>query len=359
MNFKFCKVLCLSLVFVLFLTVSTGCSDLVSAAGANEINVYNWGEYIDESVLDDFEKETGIHINYFTFESNEQMYSVLKQGGSSYDVVIPSDYMVSRLIQEGMLEELDFSNIPNAAGLSDAYQNLQYDPTNAYSVPYMWGTVGIIYNTKIVEEEVDSWGILWDEKYAGQILQFNNSRDAFATALLYLGYSLNTTNEQALQEAYDLLRDQKPVLQKYVMDQCYDLLESGEAAIGAYYAGDYLGMIENNPDLKFVIPKEGTNRFVDAMCIPKGCRNKELAEAFINYMCRPDISLRNMDEIGYSSPIEQAEKDYKAEFDLSDPDEAYEWSVMFPENAGDQEVYINLPANILNLYNKYWILLKS
>lgn len=359
MNFKFCKVLCLSLVFALFLTVSTGCSDLVSAAGANEINVYNWGEYIDESVLDDFEKETGIHVNYFTFESNEQMYSVLKQGGSSYDVVIPSDYMVSRLIQEGMLEELDFSNIPNAAGLSDAYQNLQYDPTNAYSVPYMWGTVGIIYNTKIVEEEVDSWGILWDEKYAGQILQFNNSRDAFATALLYLGYSLNTTDEQALQEAYDLLRDQKPVLQKYVMDQCYDLLESGEAAIGAYYAGDYLGMIENNPDLKFIIPKEGTNRFVDAMCIPKGCRNKELAEAFINYMCRPDISLRNMDEIGYSSPIEQAEEDYKAEFDLSDPDEAYEWSVMFPENAGDQEVYINLPANILNLYNKYWILLKS
>ena len=243
MNFKFCKVLCLALVFGLFLSVSTGCSDLVGAAGDNEINVYNWGEYIDESVLDDFEKETGIHVNYFTFESNEQMYSVLKQGGSSYDVVIPSDYMVSRLIQEGMLEPLDYSNIPNAAGLSTAYKGLQYDPDDTYSVPYMWGTVGIIYNTKIVEEEVDSWGILWDEKYAGQILQFNNSRDAFATALLYLGYSLNTTDEQALQEAYDLLRDQKPVLQKYVMDQCYDLLESGEAAIGAYYAGDYLGMI--------------------------------------------------------------------------------------------------------------------
>lgn len=359
MNYKFCKVLCLSLLFALFLSVSTGCSDLVGAAGENEINVYNWGEYIDESVLDDFEEETGIHVNYFTFESNEQMYSVLKQGGSSYDVIIPSDYMVSRLIEEDMLETLDFSNIPHADGLSDAYKNLEYDPQGTYSVPYMWGTVGIIYNTNIVEEEVDSWGILWDEKYKGQILQFNNSRDAFATSLLYLGHSLNTTDTEALQDAFDLLRDQKPVLQKYVMDQCYDLLESGEAAIGAYYAGDYLGMLENNPDLKFVIPKEGTNRFVDAMCIPKGCRNKEQAEAFINYMCRADISLRNMEEIGYSSPIAQAEAEYKTQFDLSDPDDAYEWSVMFPENAGEQEVYINLPADILSLYNKYWILLKS
>ncbi len=353
------KVLALSLLSALCLGAMTGCSDLVGAAGENEINVYNWGEYIDKSVLDDFEEETGIHVNYFTFESNEQMYSVLKQGGSSYDVIVPSDYMVSRLIAENMLETLDFSNIPNAAGLSPAYKNLEYDPQNLYSVPYMWGTVGIIYNTKIVEEEVDSWSILWDEKYKGQILQFNNSRDAFATALLNLGYSINTTDEAQLKEAYDLLRDQKPVLQKYVMDQCYDLLESGEAAIGAYYAGDYLGMLENNPDLTFVIPKEGTNRFVDAMCIPKGCRNKAQAEAFINYMCRPDISLRNMEEIGYSSPIAESEAEYKTQFDLSDPDDAYEWSVMFPENAGDNEVYINLPNNILNLYNKYWILLKS
>ena len=359
MKHLFCKVLALSLLSALCLGAMTGCSDLVGAAGENEINVYNWGEYIDESVLDDFEAETGIHVNYFTFESNEQMYSVLKQGGSSYDVIIPSDYMVSRLIAENMLETLDFSNIPNAAGLSSAYKNLEYDPQDLYSVPYMWGTVGIIYNTKIVEEEVDSWSILWDEKYKGQILQFNNSRDAFATALLNLGHSINTTDEAALKEAYDLLRDQKPVLQKYVMDQCYDLLESGEAAIGPYYAGDYLGMIENNPDLKFVIPKEGTNLFVDAMCIPKGCRNKAQAEAFINYMCRPDISLRNMEEIGYSSPIAQAEAEYKSQFDLSDPDDAYEWNVMFPENAGANEVYINLPNNILNLYNKYWILLKS
>ncbi len=359
MKYTVCKALALSALLALFLSCATGCSGLVGAAGENEINVYNWGEYIDESVLDDFEKETGIHVNYFTFESNEQMYSVLKQGGSSYDVIIPSDYMVSRLIAEDMLETLDFSNIPNADGLSEAYQNLEYDPQSLYSVPYMWGTVGIIYNTKIVEEEVDSWSILWDEKYKGQILQFNNSRDAFATSLLSLGYSINTTDEAALKAAFDLLRDQKPVLQKYVMDQCYDLLESGEAAIGAYYAGDYLGMIENNPNLKFVIPKEGTNLFVDAMCIPKGCRNKAQAEAFINYMCRPDISLRNMEEIGYSSPIAQAEAEYKSQFDLTDPDDAYEWSVMFPENAGDNEVYINLPNNILNLYNKYWILLKS
>lgn len=359
MKHLFCKGFALAILCALMMSLATGCSGLVGAAGENEINVYNWGEYIDESVLDDFEAETGIHVNYFTFESNEQMYSVLKQGGSSYDVIIPSDYMVSRLIQEDMLEELDFTNIPNAAGLSDAYKNLEYDPSATYSVPYMWGTVGIIYNTKIVEEEVDSWSILWDEKYRGQILQFNNSRDAFATSLLYLGHSLNTTDTTALQDAFDLLRDQKPVLQKYVMDQCYDLLESGEAAIGAYYAGDYLGMLENNPDLKFVIPKEGTNRFVDAMCIPKGCRNKALAEAFINYMCRPDISLRNMEEIGYSSPIAAAEAEYKSRFDLNDPDDAYEWNVMFPENAGDQEVYINLPTDILNLYNKYWILLKS
>lgn len=323
------------------------------------VNVYNWGEYIDTSIFEDFEAETGIRVNYHTFESNEQLYSILKQGGSSYDVIIPSDYMASRLIQEDMLEPLDYANIPNASLLDPAYTGLEYDPSDTYTVPYMWGTVGIIYNTNVVKEAVTSWGILWDEQYKGQILQFNNSRDAMATALLYLGYSLNTTDPKELAEAYDLLREEKPVLQKYVMDQCYDLLESGEAAIGPYYAGDYLCMIENNPDLTFVIPDEGTNLFVDCMAIPKGCQNKENAEAFINFLCRTDICLRNMEETGYSTPNAQAEALFKEDYDPSDPDDLYELQIMYPPDTSGYEVYINLPENTLNLYNKYWTMLKS
>lgn len=353
MKRKLCLLMALGLVLLL-----CGCS---KADQGNVVNVYNWGEYLDMSILDEFEEQTGITVNYKTFESNEQMYSVLKNGGASYDVIIPSDYMISRMIEEDMLEKLDFSNIPNFDLVSDQYKNLSYDPTNEYSVPYMWGTLGLIYNSAYIDEEITSWSALWDERYSGNILMFNNNRDAMGVALKYLGYSLNTTDEQQLREAEALLSRQKPLLQKYVMDQIYDLLESGEALIGPYYAGDYLCMIENNPDLVFVIPEEGSNWYVDSMCIPKGAEHKENAEAFINFMCSTDICVRNMYETGYVSPNEEANDQVRGEYDLTDPDDAYQHSVMFPEaQVLDRcEVYINLPAATNKLYSRLWIKLLS
>jgi spermidine/putrescine transport system substrate-binding protein len=320
-----------------------------------EVNVYNWGEYIDESVLSDFEKETGIKVNYATFTSNESMYAVLKNGGSDYDVVIPSDYMVSRLIGEGMLEKLDFGNIPNYSQIDDNYKKLDYDPDGAYSVAYMTGVVGIIYNSAVIKDTVTGWDALFDPKYTGQILMFDNSRDALAIALLDLGYSVNTTDEAQLNEAYALLAKQKPLVQAYVMDQIFDKLESGEAAIGPYYAGDFLTMKENNPDLKFVVPSEGTNRFVDAMCIPKGAANKANAEKFIDFMCRKDIALRNMEMIGYTTVNKTAAEEYAAGLDAETA------AVMFP--TGDIltkcQIYINLPQKTLDTYDALWVKLKS
>jgi spermidine/putrescine transport system substrate-binding protein len=316
------------------------------------VNVYNWGEYIDESLLTQFEQETGIEVNYKTYESNEQMYSVLKQGGVSYDVVIPSDYMISRLIDEDMLEPLDFANIPNFSLIDENLKNPVYDPTGAYSVPYMWGTVGIIYDPNKVGE-VTSWGALFDEANAGQILMFDNSRDAMAIALKYLGYSMNTTDENELNEAYELLLEQKPLLQGYVMDQIFDKLESGEAAIGPYYAGDYLVMLENNPNLKFCIPDEGSNAFVDAMCILKGAENKANAEAFINFMCGTQVSAQNSEYIGYTSPNVEVK-------DLLDLDELA-MSVMYPSEdvLAKCEAYTNLPQETLDYYDSMWVKLKS
>ena len=291
--------------------ITSGSSDKINYIG--EVNVYNWGEYIDDAVIDDFERETGIKVNYTTFTSNETMYSVLKTGGSSYDVIFPSDYMVSRLISEGMLEKIDFSNIPNYELVGDGFKNLDCDPNNEYAVPYMWGTVGLIYNTAMVDEEITSWSALFDSKYAGDILMFDNSRDAMGIALKYLGYSQNTTDEKELQEAYTLLREQKEIVQCYVMDQIFDKLEGGEAAIGPYYAGYYLSMKENNPDLAFVVPEEGSNMYTDFMCIPKGARNKTNAEIFINYMCSVDVSVANMDVTGYTTPIPAAWEIYSAD----------------------------------------------
>jgi len=337
-----------ALVFVLALI--SGCS-----TSKEEVNVYNWGEYIDESLLKEFEKQTGIKVNYSTFTSNEAMYSVLKTGGAHYDVIIPSDYMISRLISEGMLEKLDFSNIPNYSLIDDKYKNLEYDPTGEYSVPYMTGTVGLIYNKAMIPDEIDSWGALFDERYAGLILMFDNSRDAFGVALKYLGYSLNTTNPDELYEAYELIKAQGAVRQAFVMDQIFDKLESGEAAIGPYYAGDYLIMLENNPDLEFVFPKEGTNRFVDAMCIPKGAQNKKNAELFINFMCSTEASLRNMDVVGYTSANREASEQYAAMLD----DHAK--AILFPsdEILANTEVFLNLPQDILNLYDELWVKIKS
>ena len=303
------------LVILLIFTLLLPCLCIFSAAAENEITVYNWGQYISDGsdgyidVIAEFEAETGIKVNYMTFDSNESLYTKLKTGGSSYDVIIPSDYMIGRLIQEGMLEELDFSNIPNYANIDEAFKNTAFDPENKYSVPYTWGTVGLIYNKKFVDAaDVGSWNLLWNSKYAGKILMFDNCRDAFAIAEFMNGYSINTQDAAELRACADLLTQQKPLLQAYVMDQIYAKMTREEAWIAPYYAGDYLYMVEENPDLGFYFPQEGFNVFIDAACIPKGCTNKAGAEAFINFLCRPDICGQNLEYLGYSAPISAAKE---------------------------------------------------
>ena len=321
---------------------------------AGSVNVYNWGEYIDRSVLEIFRAETGITVNYFEYQSNEEMYSLLSLGGTNVDVIIPSDYMVSRLIEEDRLEELDFSNIPNFSLIDPRYKSLEYDPGNRYSVAYMTGTVGLIYNSAMISDEVTGWGSLFDSRYSGQILMFDNSRDAFGIALKYLGYSQNTVSEKEIREAYDLLERQKPFLQAYVMDQIFDKLEAGEAWIGPYYAGDFLIMRENNPDLAFVRPHEGSNQFVDAMCIPKGASNKTNAEIFIDFMCRSDIALMNMEVVYYTSANFEATEVFAEELDAED------YEIMFANDdvLAGCDVFTNLPREILELYNDLWVELK-
>jgi len=332
----------------------TGCGDSAAQYPNGEVNVLNWGEYIDEDVLTQFESETGIKVNYKTCSDNETLYSTLSGGGSDYDVIVPSDYMISRLIDEGMLEKLDFSNIPNFSDIDENFVKPAYDPTNEYSVPYMWGTVGIIYNTSMVKDEITSWGALFDKKYAGQVLMINNPRDAIGLALKYLGYSYNTTDKSQIQKATDLLIQQKKdgIVQAYVMDEIFDKMEGGEAAIGVYYAGDYLTMLENNPDLAFVVPTEGSNYFVDAMCIPKGASNKTNGEKFINFMCTTDVGLANCEAIGYSTPLKSVKK-------ALDPSISGN-PVAYPsdEVLAKCEQFINLPQDILEFYDSEWLRLK-
>lgn len=272
------------------------------------LNVYNWGEYISDGsegsldVIAYFEELTGIKVNYTNYASNEDMYGKIKSGGAAYDVIVPSDYMIDRLINENLLLKLDFDNIPNYKYIDKKYKNLYFDEKNEYSVPYMCGMVGLIYNTKLVDEIPDSWSIMWDEKYSGEILMFNNPRDAFGIAQYMLGLDVNSTSESDWQQALNLLVEEKPLVKSYVMDEIFNIMESGSAAIAPYYAGDFLSMRENNPDLAFVYPKEGTNIFVDSMCIPKTCQNKKAAELFINYMNDPEIALANAEYVCYASP---------------------------------------------------------
>jgi len=340
------KTFALIVAVMMLIAVLAGCS---SSKNSVEITVYNWGEYIDEEINDIFTEETGIKVNYKTYESNEEMYAKLKSGGSSFDVIIPSDYMIGRLIEEDMLEALDFTNIPNFEYIDERFRNMEYDPSNAYSVPYTWGTVGIVYNTTMVDKPVTSWDILWDEDYKDQILMFNNSRDAMGIALKRLGYSYNCVDEGQLREAAELLREQKNLVQAYVMDQIFTKMPGGEAAIAPYYAGDFLTMYDENEDLAFCIPEEGTNVFVDAMCIPKGCKHKSEAEQYINFITRPDIMARNIDFICYSSPSSAARE-------LTDEELAQSEYCYPPDEILDRcEVYTNLPQEVLELYDKLWI----
>jgi len=320
---------------------------LPACSGGVTVNVYNWGEYMDTSLNDEFKAQTGIQVNYKTYDTNESLYSVLKGGGASYDVVIPSDYMIGRLIEEELLEPLNFENIPNFADIDPKLKNPVYDPDNRYSVPYTWGTVGLIYDKTKVLETPDSWGALFDERYKGEILMFSNSRDAFAIALKMLGYSLNTTDETQLREAYDLLREQKPLVQKYLMDEIFDKFEGGNATLGPYYAGDALTMMDANPDLAFCVPKEGSNKFVDAFCIPKGAKNKSAAEQYINFMCSAEAGRRNAEETGYSTPLLPVYADL--------PQEVKDDGISYPAFDDPRfELFLNLPPETRQLYNELW-----
>lgn len=280
------------------------------------INVYNWGQYLSDgtddyiNVIEEFEAAyPNIKVNYMTYDSNESMYTKLKTGGSLFDIIIPSDYMVEKLIAEDMLEPLDMTNIPNFAYIDESFRDPSYDPGSVYSVPYTWGGVGVIYNTKYVDEaDTGGWELLWNEKYAGKILMFDNPRDAFAIAQLELGYDINTEDSTLLTLSANLLREQKPLVQMYVMDQVFDKMQRGEAWIAPYYAGDYLLMVEENPDLAFYYPEEGFNLFVDAVCIPKGSEHKAEAETFINFLLDPEICGQNLEYLGYSSPSSAAKE---------------------------------------------------
>ncbi len=343
------------LCFFLFgMTLPVGASDVDPSI---TLNVYNWGEYIDPEVNDLFTEETGIKVNYKNFTDNESMYAVLDSEAAIYDVIVPSDYMIGKLINEGKLAKLDFENIPNMTRINPSLLNPNYDPDNLYSVPYTWGTVGIFYNTKYVDE-ADlqlGWDLLWSEKYSGRIFMFDNPRDAFGIALLKCGYSLNTLDPEEWNDAYEALRSQKPVLHQYVMDQVYDKMINEEGWIAPYYAGDGIVMMdeeEGNPDIDFFVPTNGTNLFVDALCVPANSPHKREAEEYINFLCRPDIALLNAEYIGYSTPLEEV----RAELD---PEIANNENFYPPQSVLEKaEMYITLPSDISTHMDTLWMKLK-
>ena len=329
--------------------------------GKRVVNVCSWGEYIDTSLIYEFQEKTGIEVNYQTLESNEALYSTLALGGANYDVIVPSDYMIARLIEEDMLQKLDYSKIPNYEKIGEQYKNLSFDPNNEYSVPYTWGTLGIIYNTTMVDEPITSWGAMFSDDYAGNILLIDNSRDAFAMALYYLGYDVNTTDEAQIREAYELVADAKArgVYAGQGMDEIFQIMEGGNLAIATYYAGDFLTMYEANPDLAFVIPEEGSNWFVDSMCILKDAQNVDEAHEWINFIASTESNLKNMDFIWYASPNTEALEQYPAYYEetYGEPLDMDLYEIMAaPDSVLENcSMYENLPADTLALYNDLWI----
>lgn len=322
------------------------------------VNVYNWGEYISDGgegsmdVVSEFERLTGATVNYTNYESNENMYSKLVGGGVSYDVIVPSDYMIDRLIDENMLLPLNYDNIPNMKYIKDEFKGLFYDPEQLYTVCYNVGTTVLIYNKNLVTEEPDSWSVLWDEQYKDKVLMFNNSRDAFAIAQSMLDKDFNTTNEQDWVECAELLAKQKDAVNPvYVMDEVFNLMESGEYAFATYYAGDYLLMLDNNEDLGCCFPKEGVNYFYDAFCVPACSKNKAGGEAFINFMHEPQVAYENSEYIYYRSPNITVEENEESSL--------YGSEVIYPTQELKYQFFKNLPQNIIELENNLWTQVKS
>lgn len=348
----FTAILCVSVITTLSLS---GCA---SATGENgEVIVYNWGEYIDPDVLELFEEETGIHVVYDEFETNEAMYPKIEAGAANYDLVCPSDYMIDKMIQNGLLAELNFDHIPNAKTyIGEEYyeQSKQFDPECKYSIPYCWGTVGILYNKTLVTEPVTSWDILWDVQYENNILMQDSVRDAFMVALKRQGYSMNTTDASQLEFVTADLIAQKPLVQAYVIDQVRDKMIGNEAAIGVIYSGEAIYTQRENENLEYVIPEEGTNIWIDSWVMLKDAPNKENAEKFLDFMCRPDIALKNFEYITYSTPNTGAQE-------LIDDEEIKNSPIAFPDLSQYQnlETYSYLGEEYDQILNEYWKQVKS
>ena len=329
-----------------------------SAKGSGKVVVYNWGEYIDPDVLDQFEEETGIEVVYEEFETNEIMYPKVAAGAASYDLICPSDYMIAKMIANDMLQPINFDHIPNYKNIDETYieQSKGFDPENKYSIPYCWGTVGILYNTSMIEEgdTVDSWEILWDEKYKDNILMQDSVRDAFMVAEKLLGYDINTVDEEELKACADKLIEQKPLVQAYVIDQVRDKMIGGEAALGVIYSGEAIYTARENEDLEYVIPKEGSNVWIDSWVIPKDAQNVENAEKFLDFLCRGDIAMKNFDYITYSTPNKEARE-------LIEDEDIKNSTVAFPtaEMLENSQVYTYIGEDGDALYAKYWDKVKS
>ena len=341
----------LAIIVCMIILASCG-SSTTGDSEKKELNVYNWGDYIDPQVIDMFEEETGIKVNYEVYATNEDMYTKVKSGASSYDIIIPSDYMIQKMISEDMLQPINFDNIPNYSNIDDKFKNLDYDPTGEYSVPYMWGTVGILYNTTMVDEPVDSYDILWDEKYAGQIYMYNSQRETIGISLLRLGYSMNSTNPDEIAQATEELIKQKPLVQAYLGDPVKDKMIGNEGAMAVVYSGDALYCMQQNPDLAYVVPSSGSNMWIDSIVIPKNAENVEEAEMFIDFLCRPDIALMNTEYIGYSTTN-------KAAYEML-PQEVQENEIYWPsdETFNNLEVFQDLgEAN--SYYTDAWLTLMS
>ncbi|MBE6049188.1 MAG: spermidine/putrescine ABC transporter substrate-binding protein [Clostridium sp.] len=344
---KLKKIASVLLSALITVTTLSGCSKSEENS-TNVINVFNCADYIDEDLITKFEEETGYTIKYSTYDTNENMYSKLTSGSSNYDLVFPSDYMIEKMISENLAEEIDFSNIPNFKYINDDYKNLSYDPENKYSVPYMWGTVGIIYDPEVVTEPVTSWDIIWDEQYKDNVLLFKSIKDTMGVALRRLGYSMNSRNIAEINAATDSLIDlkKKKIVKAWVVDEVKDMMISGEAAIATVWSGDANYIMGENPDLKYVVPEEGSNKWFDCMVIPKGAKNKEGAEAFINFLTDPENSKQNVDYIGYYTPN-------TATFEMLDEETKEKYPT--PEILEKCEIFKNLSKEAQEIYNDEWV----
>ena len=325
----------------------------VLALAQETINVYNWGDYIDVEVLDQFEQETGIKVIYETFETNEDMYAKIAMGGSSYDVIFPSDYMIERMIQENLLQKINWENIPNVANIDPRFLHEDYDPEAAYSVPYTWGTMGILYNKEMVEETPTSWDTLMDETYTMDMLMLNSPRDTLAIALVMAGHDLNSVDPADLEDAKNLLIEQKPMVLAYVVDEVKDKMIGGEAAVALVWSGDATFCMSESEELDYVVPQEGSNIFYDSICIPANARNVSGAEKFIDFMCRADIAAKNYEYVGYAIPNTAAiellgEEEYNASSVNNPPQEVLDKCEVFRYLGEDTKLYDQIWTEIIS-----------